>query len=184
MADAAQVLEFPTKGTLDRAYTGRLRRCVKCGEDKPHTTENFRACDEVRNGQPYRYVKKLCRICEHIARVNYSRSRAKAGNAFKKLSPDRLKKHREWNLRRLYGLTQAQFDILLEVQGGKCAVCGGDQNDHHASGRQQRMTVDHCHKTTKVRGLLCGSCNRGLGDFKDDPERLRKAAAYLERTKW
>lgn len=182
MSEPAQVVDFSTKGKLDVSYTCRLRRCVRCGEDKLHTHANFRSCDEMRNALPYHYIKKVCRTCEHIERVDYGREQRKIGNGFKRLSPERLKWYRDWNLRK-YGLTQAQFDVLLAVQGGKCAICGGDQNDHHASGRQQRMTVDHCHTTKKVRGLLCGSCNRGLGDFKDDPERLRKAAEYLERTK-
>ncbi len=69
-----------------------------------------------------------------------------------------------------YGLSDADYDALLARQRGVCANCK----------RNRRLGVDHCHATGKVRGLLCGNCNRGLGLFHDDPELLRAAAAYLE----
>jgi len=83
-----------------------------------------------------------------------------------------------------YKLTLAAFDALLAAQGGVCAICGSD--DPGAA----NWCVDHDHACcpTKgrccgkcVRGLLCDMCNRTLGTAKDDPDRLRKAAAYLER---
>jgi predicted nucleic acid-binding Zn ribbon protein len=72
-----------------------------------------------------------------------------------------------------YGLTKAELGALL-AQHERCAICGG--SDWGRKGPQ----VDHCHKTGRVRGVLCGNCNQGLGRFADDPARLRAAAAYLE----
>jgi hypothetical protein len=61
---------------------------------------------------------------------------------------------------------------MLADQGHACLVCGDpDPTD-----------VDHCHATNRVRGILCGLCNRALGQAKDSPARLRALAAYLERT--
>ncbi len=83
-------------------------------------------------------------------------------------------KKKEYNLR-LYGLTLAEFNSMLAAQNGCCAICG-----HEPGGtvKQRKLCVDHCHKTGKVRALLCGSCNIGMGLFGDDPERLIKAASY------
>ena len=60
---------------------------------------------------------------------------------------------------------------MYETQDGKCLVCGG---------WDERLNVDHDHKTDTVRGLLCQRCNVGLGWFEDDPERLNRAIKYLE----
>lgn len=61
------------------------------------------------------------------------------------------------------------------MQGDRCDVCG----DSFRRGVAEH--VDHDHATGQVRALLCGSCNQGLGNFKDDPRRLVNAAAYLRR---
>ena len=78
-------------------------------------------------------------------------------------------------LGRLYGLSIDQYEEMLSQQGGVCVLCGGTNRD----GRQ--LFVDHDHETGAPRELLCGTCNRGIGNFRDNPSLLRKAAAYLER---
>jgi hypothetical protein len=77
---------------------------------------------------------------------------------------------REYHLRRRYGITGADFDAMVEVQGGTCAVC--DQKPEH---------VDHDHKTGKVRGILCFNCNQALGNVRDDPAVLQELINYLRR---
>jgi hypothetical protein len=74
-----------------------------------------------------------------------------------------------------YGLTHHAYEVLLSQQNGVCAICG----NYPANGK--RLAVDHCHKSEKVRGLLCGKCNTGLGQFNEDPITLRVAVDYLER---
>jgi len=86
----------------------------------------------------------------------------------------------EYLLKRDYGISQAQFDEMLESQNGKCAICKADP----PTGHKKRLNVDHCHQTGAVRGLLCDACNRGIGLFKDDPERLNKAISYLKTFKY
>lgn len=71
----------------------------------------------------------------------------------------------------IYGLTKPEYERMFNTQGGKCKI---DECDRAAE------VIDHCHKTGKVRGLLCSTHNKGLGHFNDDPEELRRAAAYLE----
>ena len=78
-----------------------------------------------------------------------------------------------WNadLKRLYGISAAEYDALLAKQGGVCAICR-----KHS---KRRLCVDHCHLTGTVRGLLCASCNLGLGSLKEDQASLVAALAYL-----
>ena len=61
---------------------------------------------------------------------------------------------------------------LTRLQGGRCAICGAEQGN-------RRFHLDHDHATGRARGLLCHSCNLGLGAFRDNPEWLDAAAAYL-----
>jgi len=93
------------------------------------------------------------------------------------------KKLREWrsknkesirnsNLKTLYGISLADYDELVIKQNNGCAICGVWKKTFH---------VDHDHTTGKVRGLLCVSCNSGLGKFNDTIEGLEKAIAYLRK---
>lgn len=79
--------------------------------------------------------------------------------------------HRQYN----YGMDREDFDRMVLDQDGLCAICGLVQ-----IGENRSLAVDHCHTTGKVRGLLCDPCNLGLGNFKDNPENLLKAAEYLK----
>jgi hypothetical protein len=78
-------------------------------------------------------------------------------------------------MKKHYGLTYEDYSSLLFQQQGACAICGMREDE----GRRTRLSVDHCHLTKKVRGLLCNMCNLGLGKFRDDPQRLQAAADYL-----
>lgn len=85
-------------------------------------------------------------------------------------------KHRAQRLKCMYGLSQDEYEAMLLKQKGLCAICGGKC-------RHENLSVDHCHATGAVRGLLCENCNRGLGLMMDSPELLRLAASYLEEAK-
>lgn len=82
---------------------------------------------------------------------------------------------------REYGITVEQLEEMRVAQGGLCAICKGQSRQVNAlSGKITDLSVDHDHVTGKVRGLLCGHCNRGIGLFGDSAETVRRAAAYLE----
>lgn len=101
------------------------------------------------------------------ARKNAERHRAKERD------PARHRRHvRRRNLRK-YGLTPEEYDALLIGQSGRCAICADPLWP------DRRTHVDHCHRTSRVRALLCHGCNVGLGAFRDDPDRLLAAVQYL-----
>lgn len=85
-------------------------------------------------------------------------------------------------LKSRYGITPDQYTELLSVQRGRCLICGNEESaQNNRSKKTQKLAVDHCHATGKVRGLLCQDCNRGIAKFREDIARLRKAIAYLTR---
>lgn len=86
-------------------------------------------------------------------------------------NPDYFYKH---NIKRRYGISSEEYDILLETQNGVCKICKQECD----TGR--RLCVDHCHATGRIRGLLCNACNTGLGSFRDSIKLLSKAIGYLE----
>lgn len=78
------------------------------------------------------------------------------------------------SLRRNFGITLEEYNNMFKHQNGKCAICGIHQFE-----LKKRFSVDHCHRTGKIRGLLCGNCNKGLGMFADDTGIVESALYYL-----
>ncbi len=163
-----------------------MKRCKKCGIEKPRS-EFYRASG-TRDG-----LRGDCKSCNlalqherYMANPAVAKARVKQWqqenadrlNAYRRRRrQDPIVKEREWvtYLRRKYGLSIAEYSALLAVQSGLCAIC----ENPPADGR--RLHVDHDHETGRVRGLLCFTCNNALGDFEDDPGRLRSAIGYLHR---
>jgi hypothetical protein len=89
---------------------------------------------------------------------------------------------RNFGLVTRYGITQEDYMLMLEAQKGVCKICGNPPRlkDHKVNkDNSTYLHVDHDHTTGRVRGLLCGRCNKGLGQFRDNPEFLAKAALYV-----
>ncbi len=136
--------------------------CLSCGV--PLTDEN-------RSGSDGR---KKCKAC-HAAyeRKRRSKNRAQINARQREIWAANPLRWKHYRLRGKYGITLEQYDALLAAQSGRCAICMVPFSD-------TQPYVDHDHATGEIRGLLCNSCNNGLGRFKDDPSRLRNAAAYLD----
>lgn len=77
-----------------------------------------------------------------------------------------------YHRQRQFNLSPHDYDAMVTFQNGRCAIC-------LTVPRNRRLAVDHCHKSGKVRQLLCSNCNTGLGFFADNPETLQRAAKYL-----
>ena len=99
--------------------------------------------------------------------------RARARQLYKD-DPELRRRYKHYHLKRFYDITIDEYDALCLEQNNCCAVCGT-----HQSKLKKPLYVDHNHDTGKVRGLLCDLCNRGLGYFKDDVNRLIKAIDYI-----
>jgi hypothetical protein len=81
--------------------------------------------------------------------------------------------------RKKFGIEPAEYDRMLEAQGGVCAICQGICGITRTGGRRA-LALDHNHATGAVRGILCSACNTALGMFGDSPDVLTRAIAYLE----
>jgi len=75
--------------------------------------------------------------------------------------------------------SEEQWNFLYVKQSGYCAVCGTTM-DTHGKGVSS-ATVDHCHASSEIRGLLCSSCNKGIGCLKDDPTIMANAIEYINK---
>lgn len=130
------------------------RVCVKCKETKHNTSDYF----------PYRSLttqtlKAICKICDNKRRaINYKNN---------------LSREKNTRLKNDFGITLVEYKLMFEKQNGQCAIC-------FKPPKRKNLAVDHCHKSGKIRGLLCGNCNTALGKFSDNQNLLLNAIEYLK----
>jgi hypothetical protein len=136
------------------------KKCRDCGKLKKLT--QFYPHISCSHG-----VRSECKTCEKKRRA-IRHQRAKKNN------PDQ---RRSVVLKNKYGITITDFNKMLVSQKFKCGVCKSTY-----PGPKGVFAVDHCHKTNKVRGLLCYLCNVGLGSFRDNIDYLTSAISYLKRS--
>jgi hypothetical protein len=91
------------------------------------------------------------------------------------------KKHQDKNKLKKYGITPIDYKEMLISQKGLCKIClQPESHKYKMTGKITQLSVDHCHSTGKVRGLLCRACNQGIGSFNDNVNSLLNAAKYLK----
>ncbi len=134
---------------------------IHCKEENPQPYSNFFIDNNAKDGYCYK-----CKSCMKKLKQEYDKTYRKR--------PDIIKREKERLLIKNYGITLEQFNNLLLLQNYKCAIC----NVEYGTG-PRAFAVDHDHISNKVRSLLCGNCNMGLGKFKDSIELLEKAKQYL-----
>lgn len=135
--------------------TNRTGYCTKCRHLNPDVIEK----------------QRLTHLARRRSRKYYETHREKIKTRRAKLGPGWDSTYSKANI------SAAGYFELLEKQGGVCAICG----THSEKDYRGRLSVDHCHTSNVIRGLLCNRCNLMLGHSKDRPAVLRAAAAYLEQ---
>lgn len=177
-----------------------LKRCVRCGEEKPHAAfavkrsnldglqrhcrecgaEYHRLRQEALGKKVRPRVKtpeghKYCHRCGEIKpHAEWDRNSTASDGLSTRCKACRAIEGRAGHLKRQYGITEAQRDEMISSQMGICSICLAAPAVH----------VDHCHETGRVRGVLCFNCNSAIGKLGDDPDTLRRAIAYLEGNAW
>lgn len=118
---------------------------------------------------------QTCSRCEQEKPLSeFYKKDAKTGRKDSTCKACRIIRQREKHL----GITNDEYWRLYHLQGGRCGIC----RRRMYSKRYKRFAVDHDHETGKIRGLLCHSCNRALGMFRDCPMALRRAIDWVEGT--
>lgn len=138
------------------------KRCRVCGENRPMS--DFWADKRARDGK-----QNSCRVCNKAASDAWKKANPEKHLAYRRRRSERAKAEwRNW----AYGITHEEYDALLKMQGGVCALCGRPP-------KTRSLAVDHDHSTGVVRGLLCLPCNTALGKLGDSIETLERAIDYL-----
>lgn len=102
----------------------------------------------------------------------------------KKMRENNPSKAAEYDYKRRYGITLDVYHEMFKDQNGVCAICGNKETAVDRTTQEtRRLAVDHCHKTGKVRALLCTNCNTLIGRANDSVEVLKSAITYLEKFK-
>ena len=137
-------------------------RCSKCKTVKPIT--EFGKNRSTKNG-----VDFYCKPC----RNSWRKRRRHLWNSEKSFKERNPTYHRNHRLQREYGITNKDYEVMVENQNGFCAIC--------KTKPKTLLCVDHNHKTGEVRGLLCNDCNSGIGFLKDNISILESAIEYLRK---
>ncbi len=150
-----------------------MKTCTKCKELKPRSEFYFSDGKRIN-------LKSRCKKC-HVAR-SVQRHRENPDRTIweKTWAQKNKEKMRGYRLKCRYGISVEEYDLLLEKQNGVCAICQKPEavvDPRYLTPR--KLAVDHCHKSGKIRGLLCYACNTSIGKFGDDIETIKNILTYL-----
>lgn len=142
----------------------------------PALTKVCRTCEIEKPADDFYHNRRVCKLCKSVVHRTWAQENPEAHRTrtreWQRRNPEKVL---DMKLKRQYGITLVEFRVLLEKQSGKCAICG------EACATGQRLAVDHCHTTGRVRALLCRACNSALGLMGEDPKRLLSAVDYLRQ---
>lgn len=148
-------------------FETEVKKCSVCKIQKS-ATEFYRR----KSGREKGRLRCECKKCGHKIHKEYDKRRPRESK-------------RDEQLRTKFGITLEQYEDLLLKQEFKCAICGkvADVNVTRDKMKWQRsLSVDHCHSTGKIRGLLCWHCNTGIGKLGDTVDGLMRAVRYLQKS--
>lgn len=146
------------------------------GKDKYNKDGYCYACKECRNAQLREYNKKNPEIRKKIndSFIDYRKEYYS--------DEERKRKYKSNCLKRTFGIDIDEYEKMLSNQSGVCKICNNVETakPSNSNKTEKCLSVDHCHKTGKIRGLLCSFCNAALGMAKENKEILARMILYLE----
>jgi len=170
-------MKFPTPRGQNLS-NGETKTCSRCGLKKANV--EFHISRSRPDG-----LNIYCKDCStEFSKVRYADPQKRSimlirGRMWREKNPEAdVRKH----LRRKYGMTLEQYNTLFDKQKGLCALCSKPESvkRNSKSERPERLAVDHCHDTGRIRGLLCFKCNTAVGSIGDDEESAKRVVEYFE----
>jgi len=141
---------------------------LKCGDTRKEDNKIFWAYDRSsKNGERWLSPEQF---------LHYKKRNAEtARDCYNRNPKEFWDRSRKADLKRRFGLTPDLYEKMLLQQGGVCAMCKKQCKTN------ERLCVDHCHHTNKIRGLLCRRCNAGIGHLDDSIDLLKAGIKYLKK---
>lgn len=141
---------------------------------------NEARANAIKNNERY-YQGNPCKRGHNGKRLTKDGQCVECRSILRKNSyPQYRARGRKYELKTQFGITVEKYNEMFKLQNGVCAICKQPETVKSSKGRLKQLAVDHCHDTIKVRGLLCYTCNVGIGFLKHNPNILRIAALYCE----
>lgn len=154
-----------------------MKECIKCKSIKPLT--EFHTDKTRRSG-----LRERCKDCRCKYGKEVHKKCLACGDLFVTSGKAKAQKYCGKSCQFLhirYGIDEYKYEDMLISQGYKCAICRQEETAiDKRTGKVFELSVDHCHETGAVRGLLCNKCNTGLGYFRDQISILQNAIRYLQ----
>lgn len=171
--ETKSLFEFHFKNKSLNIYKTECKSCISSYHKNrrlliPSISEKEKEYKDINKDIQKQQKKEWQKNNPDKIKLYRTNSNLKKGITPKKIGYDRLE-----NRCKKFGISKDDYFTMKTNQNNKCLICNKEQE-------VKDLAIDHCHTTNKVRGLLCNSCNLGLGCFKDNLEILKNAIKYLE----
>ena len=161
-----------------------MRKCAECKEEFPKTQEYFYKSKDRGRVTGYKW-SSYCISCDRQRQIDYRSKRVERvrelGRKYAKNKTAKQKSRIKYlkylnNILNKYKINEVNLRGLMDKQRGCCSICKCSLVFPYTT---KTFSIDHCHDTGEVRGLLCNECNLGLGKFKESIDLLQNALSYL-----
>lgn len=156
--------------------------CIECNKELFKTTASLRKFTGFcrycylkikQRKEAEDLIEKCCKKCNQIKPITEF-------NTFREGRTEYTCKRCN-NLVRKFGINDKDYRIMIEAQNNKCAICDREETYTHRNKEVRTLAIDHCHKTGKIRQLLCNKCNMSLGGADERIDILEKMIDYLRK---
>ena len=156
----------------------KVNYITSTGKQSWHFSSGCMECERQKDRERYQNNREHEKARQREYNKNHKQERTATAKRYRERNPEKVKLWQKWGWsrarERLYGIDVVAFDAFMERHGNRCNICD-------STGDAARLCIDHCHKTGKLRGVLCAGCNLAVGNIREDAARARRLAEYIEK---